>query len=138
MAVRVFARCPPSLGHEQQRQTRRYRTHLVVVNRLDGGEIDVVFLDDTWVQRIEVHDEDEFVPQTPLWIEDETTLVLVFLALGFLSAAATTTTFGFIVPIILCSCDFRALAPLFVGDDVLEPMELVEKNVLVALCTAPV
>ena len=46
-----------------------------------GREVDIVLLNDTGIQTVEVHDEDVFVPQAALRFEDETTLVLVLLVL---------------------------------------------------------
>lgn len=57
-------------------------THLLILLALDGREVDIVFLDDTRVQRVEVHDHDVRVPQTTLWFEDKTSRVLGFAA-GF-------------------------------------------------------
>ena len=62
-------------------------THLNL-KRLHSRKINVVFLDDTQVQRPKVHDEDVLVPQAALRVEYETALVLVPLALGCLLAVA--------------------------------------------------
>lgn len=37
-------------------------TNLVVFDFFNSGEIDVVLLNDTGVQRVEIHDEDDFIP----------------------------------------------------------------------------
>ena len=44
---------------------------------LDCGEIDVVLLNDTRIQRIEIHDQDILIPQPTFGLKDQTTLVLV-------------------------------------------------------------
>ena len=38
------------------------KTYLIIFDRLDCCEIDVVLLDDTGIQRVEVHDEDVLIP----------------------------------------------------------------------------
>ena len=48
--------------------------HVVVVinwRPLDGGEANVVLLDDRGIQRVKVEQEDALVIESLLWIEDE-------------------------------------------------------------------
>lgn len=92
----------------------------LVLDGLDRREIDVVFLNDTRVQRVKVHDKDVLVPQTTLWVEHETALVLVPLAFGGLDALPT-----FMLFLLRLDCRCRLLTVQFVRTDVLEAVELV-------------
>ena len=105
--------------------TSSKRTYLRL-NRFDSGKVDIVFLDNTRVQRVEVHDKYVLVPETTLGFEDQTSLVLVPLAL--VRSRGTVTIFGF-----RFHSDSGFLAPSLVWADVLQAMEFVQENVFVTL-----
>ena len=90
------------------------QTYLILFDRFDGGEVDVKLLDDTRVQRVEVHDEDELVPQATFGLKHKTTFVLVLLALGGFSASAFI-----IVIVLILDSGFGFLSPRLVRTDVL-------------------
>ncbi len=97
---------------------------MLVVDRINSSEIDVVLLNDTGIQGIEVHDQDELIPKATLWFEDQTTLVLVSFRFRRFSVPVGVLVLGFLL-------GFALLPPRFVGTYVLEPVELVQQDVLI-------
>ena len=69
-------------------------THLFLSASFHSRKIDIVLLNDTWVERVEVHHEDVRIPQTPLGLKDETTLVLVPSLLATRFALGVVITVG--------------------------------------------
>ena len=94
-------------------------THLLD-NGLNSRKVNVVLLDDTWIQRVEVHHQNELIPKTTLRLEDETSLVLVLLAFGLFAPFPV-----FLIQLSLGE-SLCLLSPLLVWTDVLQAMELVE------------
>lgn len=95
---------------------------------IDSREADVVLLDDTRVQTVEVHDQNETVIETFLRLEDETTLVLVLLFLVnrlIVVSVVHHLFFGFL-----------QTGGVLVGADVFVAVEFVKQNVLVAFSTS--
>jgi len=80
------------------------------------GEIDVIFLDDAGVERIEVHDKNEFVPQSTFRFEDETTLIFILLSLCSRRIRVSILLFDY-------RCCF--LAVLLIWDDIFETVKFV-------------
>ena len=134
-SVLVFHECldlPPPI-HKRRNEVRQYtlghirRRHIrdivavLVGMALDSRKVNVVFLNDAGVQRVEVHHQDVLVPESPLRLKDKTAFELFLLS----------------APFFLLRC---LLVPhrLLVGAYVLFLVELMQQNVLVALCTAAV
>lgn len=99
-------------------------THVLVVVPLHGRKVDVVLLDNTRVQRVEVHDHDVRVPESTLGLKDETSLV--FEALDLRDEGAV------VVELLSLWLTGARLAFALVGADVFEAVEFVQQNVLVA------
>lgn len=87
-------------------------------------EADIVLLNNTGVQTVKVHDKNKPVIETSLGLENETTLVLVFL---FLITR--------VIVVSLLGLFFRLLqfGRILVRTDVLVPMKLMEQDVLITL-----
>jgi hypothetical protein len=105
-------------------------THIRLCHDRECREVDIEFLDDGRVKTVEVHHEDVLVVQPSLGLEDESSLELVPLA-SLLGRRSVLVDFGF-------EKSGLVLPLEGVGADVLEPMELVEENVLVSLCSTSV
>lgn len=107
---------------------------LSVWNSLHRRKVDVVLLDDTGIQRVEIHDQDVFVPQASFRLEDQTTLILISLGFGGLVALLES------VGIIRVGFAFHGilLSVRFVRADVLQSMELVKQNVFVPFSASAV
>lgn len=97
----------------------------------NGRKVNVVLLNNARVQRIKVHDEDKLVPKTPLGIKNQASFVFVPLAFGLLASLTFLLVFDFGK-----GCSF--FAPLFVGRDVLETVELMKQDVFVTFRTTTV
>jgi hypothetical protein len=106
--------------------TRVAATHKLFIH-IHCREVNVVLLDDAGVEGIEIHDQDVFVPQPSLGLEHKTTLILVALLLGLSSLLVLDFRFR-----------LRLFPPCLVRANVLEPVEFVEKNIFVPLCTTTV
>jgi len=104
--------------------------HLIVFHWFDSSEINVVLLDDAGIQRVEVHNKDEFVPEPPLGHKNETSFI--FIAFAFR---------GFLASLFIVFLRF-GLTCLFsvglVGAEILQTMEFVKENVLVPLGTSTI
>ena len=106
-------------------------THILLSRDRDSRKVDVVLLNDRRVEGVEVHDEDKLVPEAALRLKDEAALELV--------ALAGRRRRGPVAVLGLGLEDGRlVLAGKLVGADVLEPVELVQENILVALSTSAV
>lgn len=106
-----------------------------VLNLCYGRKVDVVLLDDTGVQTVEVHDENELIPKPSFWFEYETTLVLVF---GLSSAslfAGTRILWIEFLCFSLGSGSSIPFVPAFVWADVLQFVEFMKQDVLVPFRT---
>lgn len=118
--------CESCQSARSRKRVREGRPTYLAFNFVDSGEVDIVLLDDTWVQRVEVHDKDILVPKPSLRLEDQASLVLVPLRFRHDSCGAVLILgFGL-------HCSGGLLAPCLIRADVLEAMELVQKNVLVS------
>ena len=79
-----------------------------------GMVVKSIFLDDTWIQRVEVHNENELVVQTLLRVKHETPWGVN----------------------LFCRCG--PLSPESIRAYIFQPVELMKKNVLVTLRTAAI
>ncbi len=90
------------------------------------GEVNIVLLDDTRIERVEVHDKNDFVPESTFWFEDETSFIFIFSILRS-HHSGIVTLFR-----VYFDCSGSLFPPQFVGTDIFERMELVKKNVFVS------
>lgn len=112
---------------------RKDEAYLVfILDRLDGSEIDVKLLNDTWIQRIEVHHEDMSIPKTSLGLKDKTTFILV--AFSFLLAARVT--YCIFVWFLFHGGGLFAIG--FVRTDVFKSVEFMEQDVFIAFGTTSI
>jgi hypothetical protein len=118
------------------------RTNLVWRNRLDGCEVNIVFLNNAGVQRVEVHNKDKFVVQLSLGFEHKATFVLILiifvLILGALSSAVLRRDICFMSFRVLLGRNSGLFSPSLVRDDIFEFVELMQKDVLVPFCSPTV
>jgi hypothetical protein len=120
----------PSIGrHAGEPEVQRLRTYrVVIITALDGGKVNIKFLNDTRIKRIEVHDQDELVPEATLGFEHQTTFEFIAFVLG---GRSFLCSFGF-------HFGLRLVSPGFIGTHILQTMELVQENVLIALSTTTI
>lgn len=110
---------------------------------MDSCEVNIVFLDNAGIQRVEVHNKDKFVVKLSLRFEHKATLVLIPVILVLVLGALSGTVFR--LDICLMSF-FRVLlgrysglfSPGLVRDHIFELVKLMEKNVLVPFCSPTV
>ena len=110
---------------------------------MNSCEVDIVFLDNAGIQRVEVHDKDNLVVKLTLRFEHKTTFVLVLLILILVLGALSGTVFERDIGLIsffrvLPGRDRRFFSPCLVWDDIFEPVELMQKDVLVPFCSTTV
>jgi hypothetical protein len=126
--------CHPLPAHHVSTSQQKPRCAITYILRqaFDRSKIDVILLDDTRVQRVEIHDKDVFVEKSALGFKHETTLVFVSLAFTRLTATLAVCVacfrlwFGRFLPVSL------------IRTNIFQAMELVQKNVLVPLSTATI
>lgn len=100
---------------------------------LHGRKVNIVLLNDTGIERVEIHNQNELVPQATLGFKHQSALVFVsFTFAGFRPAALTVGVIGF-------GLNFWDFFPKgLVGADVLEFVELMEQNVFVTFRTSTI
>lgn len=101
-------------------------------DRFYSGEINVVLLNDARIQRVEIHDENELVPETSVRLEHKT--AFIFVSFAFLLAASTDTM------LVLFRFFFhgRPFPVCFVWTDIFESVEFVKQDIFVAFSTTPI
>jgi len=108
-------------------QKNSINANLVWWDRLNSCEVNIVFLDNAGIQRVEVHDKDNLVIKLSLRIEHKATFifVLLVLVLGALSGAILRRDFRFIRFFrVLLGRNSSLFPPRLVRDDIFEPVEL--------------
>jgi len=118
------------------------RTNFVWWDRLDGCEVNIIFLNNAGVQRVEVHNKDKFVVKLSLRFEHKATFVLIpivlVLVLGALSGAIFRRNICFMSFRVLLGRSSGLFPPGLVRNDIFELVELMQKDVLVPLCSPTV
>lgn len=87
---------------------------------INCGEANIVLLNDTWVQTVEVHDQYILVVESFFGFENETTLIFLFLF------------FVILFSICLLRFPFRQRLPVLIRTDILVFMKFMKQNVLVS------
>ena len=140
-----FAPLPPvgAISVEPRFGKPSIRTNFVWWDRLDSREVNIVFLDNAGVQRVEVHNKDNLVVKLSLRFKHKATFelipVVLVLVLGALYGAVFrryicfTTFFR-----VLLGSNSGLFSPGFVRDDIFELVELVQKDVLIPFCSSTV
>lgn len=107
------------------------KANLVWRDRLHSCEVNIVFLDNAGIQRVEVHDKDNLVVKLTLRVEHKATFVLVplVLALVLILDALSGAIFGRDIRFVsffsvLFGRNSSLFAPCLVRDDIFEPVEL--------------
>ena len=95
-------------------------------------EVNIVLLNDRGVQRIEVHDQNVFVPQTTFRFENQTTFVLVFLVFAGDCNGS--------IPLFHLSLHYGGglLPKGLVRRNILQSVEFVQQNIFVSLSTTSI
>ena len=103
--------------------------NLVWRDRLNSCEVNIVFLDNAGIQRVEVHDKDNLVVKLSLRVEYKATFVLVLLLVVLVLAALSDAIFGRNIRIfrifrILLGRNSSLFPPCLVWDNIFEFVEL--------------
>lgn len=122
-------RWPEVLGSSPRRPvTCEYRdelgakfTYLLLNLAIHSRKVDIIFLNNAWVERIEIHDEDKLIPKTTLRLKHKTTLVLVPLAFRGLLRRVRIIVIS--LQLDGCCC---FLAPCLVRADILQAVKFMK------------
>ncbi len=119
------------------------RTNSVWWDRLDSREVNVVFLDNAGVQRVEVHDKDNLVVKLSLRFEHKATFVLIPVVLVLVLGAFSGAVFRRHICLmsffrVLLGSNSGLFPPGLVRDDIFELVELMQKDVLIPFCSPTV
>jgi hypothetical protein len=119
------------------------RANFVWWDRLDSCKVNIVFLDNAGVQRVEVHNKDNLVVKLSLRFEHKATFVFILLVLVLTLSAFSGAIFKRDICLmhffrVLLGRNSGLFPPELVRDDIFELVELMQKDVLVSFCSATV
>ena len=112
---------------------------------MDSREVNIVFLNNAGIKRVEVHNKDNLVVELSLRFEHKATFVLipVVLVLALVLGALSGAVFRRYICLmtffrVLLGGNSGLFPPGLVRDDIFEFVELVQQNVLIPFCSPTV